>query len=166
MSKGAKIIFLDFDGVIRTTRASIAIGETGMLTYLDPIACKLVEKLITDHGARIVISSTWRNQHKKRDIYYLLKSAGHHIICGAMHERWCTPHFRDGRSRGHEIEVLLSEIESHEHVESYVILDDDNDMLSYQQKHFVNTDGHDGLGFEDWRAADKILGGDNWTHIF
>ncbi len=154
-----KLIYLDIDGVLCTHRASAAIGETGTMDYLDPIACKLVERLITEFEAKVVISSTWRLTHSKREMYQLFRCAGHHVIADALHERWTTPHPRTGKRRGHEIEISLSEIENHEHVTAYVILDDDNDMLEYQQPFFVKCDTYDGIGFRQYEQARGILKG-------
>jgi hypothetical protein len=132
------------------------------MDYLDPIACKLVERLITDFEAKVVISSTWRLTRSKREMYQLFRCAGHRIIAESLHERWATPTIkRPDLMRGHEIELSLSEIENHEHVTSYVILDDDSDMLGYQQPFFVQTDTYDGLGFMGFERARRILGGES-----
>ena len=159
-----KLIYLDIDGVLCTHRASAAIGETGTMDYLDPIACKLVERLITEFEAKVVISSTWRLTHSKREMYQLFRCAGHHVLANAIHGRWQTPEFKGltgfNGKRGREIEASLSEIENHEHVTSYVILDDDSDMLEYQQPFFVQCDTYDGLGFMGYENARRILGGD------
>lgn len=156
-----KLIYLDIDGVLCTHRASAAIGETGTMDYLDPIACKLVERLITEFSARVVISSTWRITHSKREMYQLFRCAGHHIIAESLHTRWATPNLK-GLSgfpcqRGKEIEASLSEIENVEFVTGYVILDDDSDMLEYQMPFFVKCDVYDGLGFLGYERAREIL---------
>ena len=156
-----KLIYLDIDGVLCTHRACAAIGETGTMDYLDPIACKLVERLISEFEAQVVIISTWRLSHSKREMYQLFRCAGHHIIADALHTNWCTPHIkRADLCRGHEIEQHLSIIENHEHVTNYVILDDDSDMLPYQLPHFTKCDTYDGLGFAGYEKARRILGGD------
>lgn len=154
-----KIIYLDIDGVLCTHRASAAIGETVRMDYLDPIACKLVERLITEFQAKIVISSTWRLVCSKGEMYQLFRCAGHHILANAIYTRWCTPDFK-GKKRGYEIEASLSEIENHDHVTHYVILDDDSDMLPYQLPHFARCDTYDGLGFSGYEKARRILGGE------
>ncbi len=158
-----KLIYLDIDGVMCTHRACAAIGEMGTMDYLDPIACKLVENLITEFSAKVVISSTWRITRCKREMYQLFRCAGHHILANAIHGRWRTPELNGytgfAGKRGREIESSLSEIENHEHVTAYVILDDDSDMLDYQQPFFVKCDTYDGLGFWGYEHARRILGG-------
>lgn len=155
-----KLIYLDFDGVICTDRACEAIGETGTNTYLDPIACKLVEKLITKFDAKVVISSDWRTKHSKSEIFNMLKSAGHRVIADSIHSRWATPDFirnPEPSSRGHEIEASLVEISTHESVEAYVILDDVSDFIEYQMPYFVECDQHDGMGYRQYVKAERIL---------
>ena len=159
-----KLIYLDIDGVLCTHRASAAIGETGTMDYLDPIACKLVERLITEFEAKVVISSTWRLTRCKREVHQLFRCAGHHILANAMHTRWATNDHKavEGiRKRGCEIEESLSTIGVHDDIEAYVILDDDDDsdMLEYQKPFFVKCDTYDGLGFWGYEHARRILGG-------
>ena len=163
-SSGTNLIYLDIDGVLCTHRACAAIGETtGTADYLDPIACKLVERLISEFDGRVVISSTWRLSHNKRDMYHIFRCAGFHLIADALHDRWSTPNLDGYRGlpcrRGREIEASLSEIENHEHVTSYVIIDDSDDFLDYQKNHFVKCDQFDGIGFLDYEKARQILGG-------
>ena len=155
-----KLIYLDFDGVICTNRACHAIGETGMNTYLDPTACKLVERLIVECDAKVVISSDWRLKHSKTEIFNMLKSGGHHIIANNLHTRWATPDLlRDPKpsSRGKEIELSLAEIEAHDSVSNYVILDDVHDFMNYQEKNVVLCDQDDGIGFRDFCKAQNLL---------
>ena len=163
-SGGVNLIYLDIDGVLCTQRACAAIGETtGTADYLDPIACKLVERLISEFDAQIVISSEWRSTINKFAMYHIFRCAGFHLIADALHVRWSTPNL-DGYSgfpckRGKEIEASLSEIENHEHVTSYVIIDDSDDILDYQRSHFVKCDHFNGIGFRDYERARQILGG-------
>ena len=150
-----KLIYLDIDGVLCTHRASAAIGETGTMDYLDPI------RLITEFSAKVVISSTWRLTHSKREMYQLFRCAGHNVIAENLHICWCTPDFKEltgyPNKRGKEIESSLSDIESHDYVTDYVILDDDSDVLEYQMPHFVKCDTYDGLGFMGFERARGIL---------
>lgn len=128
------------------------------MDYLDPIACKLVERLIAEFSAKIVISSTWRLVCTKGEIYQLFRCAGHHILADAIHPRWATPNIRgNGKVRGHEIEASLSEIENHEYITDYAILDDDSDMLDYQLPNFVKCDAYNGIGFLEFEKAREIL---------
>lgn len=155
-----KLIFLDYDGVICTNRASEAMGETGVNTYLDPIACKLIERLITDCSASVVISSDWRLQYSKKEMIQMLKSGGHFVLANSFHSRWSTPDFirnAEPSSRGHEIEASIAEISAHEEVEAYVILDDVHDFLEYQQRYFVECNHYNGIGYKQYIAAKAVL---------
>lgn len=150
------IIFLDFDGVICTYRGCVSVGEVGVFTYLDPVACNLVIQLIEKSGASVVISSTWRHEGKER-LCGLLKSAGFSKIVNALHFDWKTPDLSRVKNacRGDEIAAWL---EIHSDVDNYVILDDVDEMLDYQQSHFVQCDLYDGIGFRQYVRAIRLLG--------
>jgi hypothetical protein len=49
-----------------------------------------------------------------------------------------------GSVRGNEIYLWLTENKKYKH-NRYIILDDDSDMLLWQQEHFFKTDGYVGL---------------------
>lgn len=49
--------------------------------------------------------------------------------------------------RGAEIQDYL---DTHEYIEDYLIIDDDDDMLSHQMDHFYNTDNYDGFTHRDY----------------
>lgn len=153
-----KIIFLDMDGVLCTYRASQAVRETGMMTYLDPIAVKLVERLVVDNSAKIVISSTWRRFKNRKEMEEVFKCAGSSIIADAFHETWCTP---ENSSRGFEINTWLTMATEQrgESIEKYVILDDHDDFMAEQQEFFVQCDQYDGIGFRQYIRAQSLLEG-------
>lgn len=153
-----KVIFLDMDGVLCTYRASSGVRETGVMTYLDPIAVKLVERLIEDNSAKVVISSTWRRLKSKDEMREVFKCAGSSLIANAFHNTWCTPSYG---SRGLEINSWLAVASEQrgEEVDNYVILDDVDAFLPEQQQYFVQCDQFDGIGFRQYLRADGILKG-------
>lgn len=57
-----KIIFLDFDGVITTMATRYA---------LCPHKCSLIQQVIDRTGAKIVVSSSWREESAEETISYL-----------------------------------------------------------------------------------------------
>lgn len=151
----SKIIFLDFDGVLCTARQCVASGERGVIAGLDPVALRFLDRICGEHDIKIVISSTWREigERRRRTFYEIFAAASCISLAKSIHEKWKTPTLPDG-TRGHEIEKWLSENEC----EGYLILDDDPDMLEYQKPFFVNTDSHNGILFEHYRQALKVLG--------
>lgn len=144
-----KIIFLDFDGVI-TTRES--------KWRVDPEKCKLIKKVCDETGAKIVISSSWRRRNLKltmeqfsKDDFilydYVVGVTKRLFVSGSEETHVTIP-------RGVEI---MEYIESHEDITEYVILDDDSDMLLWQQDYFVQTDTYLGINEDHVERAIAIL---------
>jgi hypothetical protein len=171
-----KLIFLDIDGVINSTRTAIAHGgypykmpiERGLGKF-DKTAIRLIRKLVKETGSKVVISSTWRGSAKGVSCFDALGLP----VIGMTPQR--SPH---GYERGYEIRDYLDEFmlnsEPHDSLETYVIIDDDSDMLEVQKKHFVKVDSHNGFSFQNYMDCSKILEGyelennyrgfDIWTH--
>lgn len=156
-----KVCFLDIDGCLNSMRSCYAYGgfgslRTSFMTFdeskLDPVAVKLVQRLVEETDAKIVISSSWRILAKGgiKDFDFLELP----IID-------FTPDIPGRRIRGDEIKKWLDE---HPEVESYVILDDDSDMLEEQVDNFVHTDADIGLDWEDYCKAYEILMGEMNTY--
>lgn len=151
-----KVIFLDIDGVIQSPRYCVAINETGWLSAFEPAAMHMVQRLIVDANAKIVISSSWRIGATDRQLKQLFRCCGFKRIALAFHDDWQTKQINGfSAKRGHEIAEWLIR---HPEVENYVILDDDSDMLEEQQDHFVNTDAMNGMLLSHYDKAREILG--------
>lgn len=128
------VIFLDVDGVLNMH------GSGGLFT-LNRKRLQLLDKLVKDTNAVVVVSSTWRIdfQHMRK-LRNVLGYRGIKII-GVTDQLGLSAN--GGRYyRGHEIQKWLDE---HPEVNNYVILDDDSDMLDSQLRNFVQTDGNIGL---------------------
>lgn len=151
----SKVIFLDFDGVLCTARQCIASGERGVIAGLDPVALRFLDRICDDHDIEIVISSTWREigERKRRIFYEIFAAASCINLAKSIHTNWKTPSLADG-NRGQEIEKWLSQNEC----DGYLILDDDPDILDHQKPFFVNIDSRNGMLFEHYLKALKILG--------
>ena len=147
-----KIIFLDFDGVI-------TIPETRYNISLEKV--KLIEEIIKDTDAKIVISSTWRTGCKNReDFVNKLLVSWREITSGLEKDSIFVNAIydvtdREGKDRGEEIQRWLDIHE--DEVESYAILDDDCDMLDNQLFNFVQTDGFEGITKREAKLCKKIL---------
>ena len=115
-----KIIFLDFDGVIR-----IPLLGTGFPPESEWVAeCKgRIARLADATGAKIVISSDWGKRHSKEEI---LRHLAPEISSHLLHDDWVTPDLSADYPprtvpRWPEIEAWLNLHAGHD---KYVILDD------------------------------------------
>jgi len=151
--KKLKVIFLDFDGVLNNEGSF-----KGM--KMDPIdldAVKLLNGLIKDTDACIVISSTWRIGQSLHWLQLMMVNAGFESpekIIGATMEIsnktnggiWVS------KTRGQEIALWLEQVS----VDSFVILDDEDDMDPVKD-HLVQTTFKTGLLPEHIEQAKKML---------
>lgn len=149
-----KVIFLDIDGVLNSTRSFAAktVGDLNQpsrsyleinLSVIDPIAIALLNKLCVATGADIVLSSTHRKMVD--DIPLYLKQLGITAKCVGS-----TP-ITDRGFRGDEVNMWLGL----NPVGQYVIFDDDSDFYSYQT--FIKIDRHVGLDFFSFEKAIELL---------
>ena len=114
-----------------------------------PIALSNMEELIRrTPDLKIVISSSWRAARTVEELKELFKSK---IISNAIIDK--TDSFSN--TRGEEIQKWLNE---HPKVTSYVIVDDDRNMLESQKDNFVNTTNLHGFQYGDLLWAERILG--------
>ena len=137
-----KILFLDIDGVLNSTRSCVALGgyphsfsEDDMRKF-DVVALGLVQRLCRAcPELRIVLSSTWRTSFAPLDVGTALKLP---IIDSTpvLHGR-----------RGEEIAHWLA---AHPDVQEWAIVDDDSDMLPEQRHRFVWVNHSDGLSFQGY----------------
>lgn len=142
--KTTPIIFLDFDGVLTSTRVCEAVNEAFWSTP-DPIACKLIVKLINEFGCKLVISSTWRLLYHKNSIEMYLRSHG--FPDGILHADWGT---KELGVRSEEIKEWISR-----HPEATVFVAIDDDTLNMPE--WVATDGDEGFLYKHYYAARRIL---------
>lgn len=156
-----KVIFLDIDGVLnsekffdiesqpfryqKALKEKKTNDEISVIINIDPNSVALLNQLVKHTDSEIVISSSWRSDY---NIQFKLRYAGvEKPIYGI------TP-FSKERHRGSEIQKWLDD---HPEVTSYVILDDDNDMLENQLNNFVQTNWLTGLTIDDVKQAINIL---------
>lgn len=143
-----KFIFLDIDGVL----ASYEYLMKGR-GYMDPEKCKLINELIDDTNAKVVISSSWGYNE---DTINHLKNVGFNIenvIGGTEHlEIGC-----DYLCRGNSIAKWLYRNVPDNTDFEYVIIDDDCDFLMSQQENFVWVNRETGITNEDIKMCKDIL---------
>lgn len=144
-----KIIFLDFDGVITTY-------ETKWKIDCNKLA--LVKKIIQEIDAKIVVTSSWKHGSANVEEFKdKLAKRNKDLSFNEMFQ-WFVSNIYDttdskGSWRGDEIQRWLK---SHE-VESYVILDDDSDVLTEQLFNFVQTDSFEGITEREVKLCIMVL---------
>jgi hypothetical protein len=142
-----KVLFLDIDGVLNSQRSCIAFGgfphevDGYHRDMFDEVALRLIRGIVKKADASVVLSSSWRILHDYRDIGRALELP----IIDATPRMWSP-----GKVRGHEIAQWLAD---HPEVETYVIVDDNSDMLEEQKPYFVHTCNFDGMR---WADAEKM----------
>lgn len=151
------VVFLDMDGVLVTDRSHAAMshGRRFMLN-IDPIGLGLVRRLCEGAGAKLVLSSSWRESVPQFAMDAIFANLG--WPSAPWHQNWCTPSKRrmsEYVGRGAEIKRWMDDSGV---PERYLILDDDNDMLPEQQASFVKTSFEEGITWADFLRACEILG--------
>lgn len=137
-----KVIFLDIDGVLNSTRSAVAFKGYPFPGHnedkFDYIAVELIRR-ICSKNVKIVLSSTWKMDKNYKKILNLPIIDKTPVL---------------DTIRGEEIALW---IKNNGEPEKWVILDDDSDMLESQMNNFVKTDHRNGLLFEDYEKICSIL---------
>lgn len=169
-----KLIFLDFDGVLNSQKfmrsqffkdsiQGLSDAELYLLKYeymLDPEAIKLVNDLVDRSGAQVVASTSHRTRYTIDEMNTMLKNRGATFEIQAKTPRGMPKKFSLSVDRGDEIQEYLSLLKAvGETVESFVILDDFNNM-GHLSDHLILTRDRVGLTSENVEDALKILNGE------
>ena len=146
-----KIIFLDIDGVLRPVT-----GEDFNRRNINNL-----NKLTEETGAKIVISSTWRQKgiEAVKEFLYKHDVKGDiiditpiFIISKAWGKDWEKPS-KIKAPRGLEIKEWMRDYTTMDrYIESYVIIDDSEDMFLSQESHYVKVEQTKGF---DKKCLDK-----------
>lgn len=148
-----KIIMLDVDGVLNSSRSWRAFDDTLPDSHTDdPIAIKLIQRLCKETGAVCVLSSSWRYSWTHEEL-------GKNLNIPFIDS---TPKSLSYRLRGSEIKEWLEDNVDKLGISHYCIIDDVDEMLEEQQKHFVHVGMYDGLGYQDVMKAYRILMQDDY----
>lgn len=176
------VLFLDIDGVLnnfsnRETFLPIDSSGNRLETRLSKDAINLVNHICDETGAKVVISSSWRefdistvsdNRKKNGDFLDLrafLRKIG---LTAEFHEDWRTPLSIEidnrwsmiirGFTRGTEIQKW---VEKHPEISNFVILDDVDPILEFgkdqREHHLVHVNPICGLTDENAKLSIKIL---------
>jgi hypothetical protein len=143
------IIFLDIDGVLNCEDFYKNRGEETRnypLCEIDPFRIELLNNIITEVDVKIVISSSWRHNGPIEELRNIFTEVG---FKGDIID--FTPTSRCSMCmRGNEIHKWIKDNEKllgkpYHQYKSYVIIDDDSDMLYWQKDNFFHTDAYSGL---------------------
>ena len=147
-----KILFLDFDGVV-------SIPENGWHIGSEKVA--LVEQIIKNTNAKIVISSSWaatcRNANEFIDNIF---GSWNEDRNGLRRDSLFIESIYDITNQTHDTrgEDIQEWLEKHDgDIESYCILDDDTDMDEDQLLNFVQTDMFEGITLREVKLCSKLL---------
>ena len=154
MSKNNKtaqrVLFLDYDGVVNTpiwndkgTKCRYSFPSDGKVNNFQ--AVQWVSEFCQKCHYGIVVTSTWRKNTNWRECLINGGLRSGIEILGRTEITYGT--------RGQEIANYLR---AHPEIKSYIIVDDDNDMLPEQQSHFVKTDTERGFGMAEYKRCVEI----------
>lgn len=152
------IIFLDIDGVLNNAfdadRHHFPDDPRGY--FYSPRCVDILNRLIKDSGAKVVVSSTWRLGRTLEEMQDVLKKIGVECDCIGL-----TPQLSHTHLRGNEIYNWMESnkdlIGHHYDFKRYIILDDDSDMLLWQKDNYVNCDPNIGMTERTYYKALSIL---------
>ena len=180
-----KIIFLDIDGVLNCENAYRAgecqyqewVWEDGRKDHYQRFCVRskeLLNKLIDETGAKIVISSTWRHSGIEfmKKVWKMEEMSGEIIgITPSMRAKGYNiprgmeiEHYLNNDLLFHHINwdlTIQQEYMDKSDVENYIIIDDDSDMLYNQRNHFVHVlpspRNKDGFNQHYYKIAKSML---------
>ena len=148
-----KIIFLDVDGVLNCIEYVKQFGKFGFI--VDPVRMEYLKEIVENTGAKIVLSTSWREYWDKNMIN--CKEIGFKITETFLEYDLFiydkTPYINFERER--EIKAWL---DSHDTIANYVVLDDLEMDTDFLDGHFVMTHNENGgLCEADVKQAIEIL---------
>jgi hypothetical protein len=163
-----KVIFLDIDGVLNSTTDFMEKDYVEDHPYnhgaevISPGKLALLEEILKQTDAKIVVSSTWRELFSIKELYDMFVERGFTFPRTVFVGRTESSGFslsgdRELYGRTHRISEWL---EKRDDIEAYVIIDDMEQHLFNEEhhEHFVQTDFHNGLNYYSMKRAIDILG--------
>jgi hypothetical protein len=165
-----KYLFLDIDGVLAVPDEKV---KEWVLNKERQI---ILGKILTETGAEIVLSSSWRENTLEgtrkymtsegflfsdlivgitiRAYHYIDRSHKIHLSIprGVEIQQWIDTNVHSDQGKNFDRKTVGVDY-------TYCILDDDRDMLLHQGKYFVNTDSTEGLTEENAQWCIDILNG-------
>ena len=140
-----RIVFLDFDGVLNSEQST---NTRGTKYEFERSCVEALNLVLRQTGARIVITSSWRDNWTLRENAEFLERDG--VVPGRVVGK--TPSME--RERGVEIDTWLRSAPYP--VEAFVILDDRDDMAMHRER-LVRVNPRTGLRAAEARRAIEML---------
>jgi hypothetical protein len=144
-SQPARIVFLDFDGVLNSHQSAL---ELGTRYRFAPACVSALNSVLHQSGAHIVITSSWRQSFTLRENAQFLERDG--VVPGRVVGQ--TPWLE--RERGAEINAWLQNAPFP--ISGFVILDDREDMMMHGQR-LIRVNPSAGLSTLHVRRALALL---------
>lgn len=142
ITPGTYVIFLDFDGVLLTARTLFADGTSFSKADSDPCLVKVLRRCC-DNGARIVVSSTWREFGE-----IAIEKLKDCCLWDYVLTDWATPAIRAKQAMDDRPQEIADYLFRHPEITSYVILDDDEwHWTPEQRERWIPSCSHDGVGY-------------------
>lgn len=148
----ARILFLDVDGVLNSTKYFESAKDRSMSpeSDIDPKAVRLLNKLVREGDLEVVLSSTWRLLYPTPGVQKFLAARGFKSELAGS-----TPDLSQlDKQRGDEIQMYLSNLDVP--AEAVIILDD-FEQMGKLDKHLVRTNEDIGLTQYDVKHALSLL---------
>jgi HAD domain in Swiss Army Knife RNA repair proteins len=150
-----RVIFLDFDGVLNSHPFLKSQSKAKVYTEsgaIDPVNVKRLNRLVSETGAKVVISSSWRHGRTLGWLVGVLEECGFEHTFEVIGK---TPTFvpnnnelskRSCGERGDEIQDWMdrAHLYGYDEIDSFVILDDNSDM-SHLKDRLAQTDFDAGI---------------------
>lgn len=136
MSKARSLyptLFLDVDDVIVLNRtvgfdkhAVCDLAQAICQQLIHPPAGQALTELLTEHPARIVITSNWLRFTSREALERLFRLAGYEQLAQSLHEAWCAP----GSSATNRAQAINNWLKEHHRGEPFCIVDDQHSGAS------------------------------------
>jgi len=155
-----RVVFLDFDGVLNAETSEVDDSvEMWSASWLDRAMVQRLARLVERAGARVVVSSSWRQRRTIAELQEILGVHGFAVAILDVTPRHTRPAEGERLVREGEISAWLA---AHPEVTSFVILDDDQEFGTLSHAH-VQTDSRVGITDADVARACAILTGGERT---
>lgn len=153
-----KVLFMDIDGVLNSDLYLLGLQSDQLRNpenHIDPSLVERMNRLLQETGAKVVISSAWREEFHIRVLRSILVGRGFTgDIVGSTPSRRVVGRPGPG-PRGEEIQAWLDENGSS--VDSFAIVDDSMDMGRELYPRTVYTDPMLGLQDNDVLRLKELL---------